>query len=130
MKEIFDFLNKCGTYYLATVEDGKPRVRPFGTIDIYNGKLTIQTGMVKNVAKQMLKNPNIEICACNKDKWIRIEAVVEVDESEEATDHILERYPYLRNMYRPGDGNTCVFVLKSGVATINSFGTEPKVIKF
>lgn len=130
MKEIFDFLRKCDTYYLATMDGDKPRIRPFGTIDLYNGKLTIQTGLKKDVAKQMLENPNIAICAMQKDKWLRINATVEMDDSIEACDHMLDSYPYLRNMYVPGDGNTCVFVLTSGEASFNTFGTEPKVIKF
>ena len=130
MKEIYDFLNDCGTYYLGTVDNGKPRVRPFGTVDLYNGKLTIQTGLKKDVAKQMLANPNIEICAFKDGKWIRIEALVELDDSVEASDHMLNNYPYLRKMYTPGDGNCCVFVLKKGKATFASFGSEPKVIEF
>ncbi len=130
MNEIYDFLKKCGTYYLGTVEDNKPKIRPFGTIDIYNGKLTIQTGLKKDVAKQMIKNPNITICAFDGNKWIRVDAIAKLDDSIEASSHMLERYPNLKGMYTPGDGNTCVFVLESGQATISSFVEKPKTIKF
>ena len=130
MKEIYDFLKKCGTYYLATIEDGKPKVRPFGTIDLYKGNLTIQTGLSKNVAKQMLDTPYIEICAVDGARWIRVEAEVKVSEDEAMVNHMLDNYPMLKKMYKAGDGNTCVFVLTSGVATIHSFSEEPKEIKF
>ena len=131
VNEIYDFLKEVGTYYLATIDNnGKPRVRPFGTIDIYNGKLTIQTGLKKDVSKQMLKNPNVEICAFKNGKWIRVNAVVSLDDSVEASEHMLESYPSLRGMYTPGDGNCCVFVLESGTATFASFGGVPKVIEF
>ena len=61
MEEVYNFLKACGTYYLATVEGDQPRVRPFGTVDMYNGQLTIQTGLKKDVARQMLDNPRVEI---------------------------------------------------------------------
>ena len=52
MEEVYEFLKKCGTYYLATVEGDQPRVRAFGTIDLFEGKLYIQTGKVKEVSKR------------------------------------------------------------------------------
>ena len=63
MNEVYEFLKKCGTYYIATVDGDQPRVRPFGTVDIFDGALTIQTGKVKDVSKQIHRNPKIEICA-------------------------------------------------------------------
>ena len=39
MHEVYEFLKAAGTYYLATVENGQPRVRPFGTIDLFEGRL-------------------------------------------------------------------------------------------
>lgn len=128
--EIYDFLKEANTYYLGTIDNGKPRVRPFGTIDIYEDKLTIQTGLSKDVARQMIENPNVEICAYNKGKWIRIEALVKLDESVEASAHMLKNYPSLSAMYKPGDGNCCVFVLEKGIATISSFTEATKVLNF
>jgi uncharacterized pyridoxamine 5'-phosphate oxidase family protein len=93
MQEVYDFLKECGTYYLATSEDGQPRVRPFGTIDIFDGRLTIQTGKSKEVSKQMIANPKVEICAFAGDKWLRV-AGEAVDEPRiEAQEHMLEAYP-------------------------------------
>ena len=124
MKEVYDFLKKAGIYYLATVEGDQPRVRPFGTVDIIEDKLYIQTGLVKDVAKQMLANPKVEISAMLEDKWIRLVAEAVLDERIEAQEHMLAAYPNLQVMYKPGDGNTAVFYLKNAVATICSF-TEP-----
>ena len=130
MNEIYEFLKACGTYYLATVEGDQPRVRPFGTIDVFDGKLTIQTGKVKAVSRQMHANPNIEICAFADGKWIRVEATVKEDARIEAQEHMLNAYPELKGMYRAGDGNTEIFALVSGKATISSFGGAPKTILF
>jgi uncharacterized pyridoxamine 5'-phosphate oxidase family protein len=130
MKEVYDFLKKCETYYLATVEGDKPRVRPFGTVDIFENKLYIQTGKVKNVSKQIRSNPHIEICAMAGDKWIRVEAVAVEDDRIEARQHMLDAYPSLKSMYAADDGNAQVLYLKDATAVIASFGSEPRVIKF
>ena len=124
MDEVYQFLKTCGTYYLATMDGDQPRVRPFGTIDCYSGQLTIQTGRKKDVAKQMLANPKVEICAFDGNRWLRVTArAVEVPEVA-AQEHMLNEYPNLRASYTPGDGNTTVFALTEALATFSSF-TEP-----
>ena len=130
MKTVYDFLKKCQTYYLATVENDQPRVRPFGTIDLFENKLYIQTGKVKNVSKQMAQNPKIEICAFDGSSWIRIEAIAVNDDRIEAKQHMLDNYPSLQKMYKADDNNTQVLYLKDATATFYSFGQEPKVVKF
>ena len=130
MKEVYEFLKSCGTYYLATVDGDQPRVRPFGTVDLFDDKLYIQTGLVKPVAKQMNANPRVEICAMNGGKWIRLAAEAVLDDRIEAQEHMLEAYPNLRGMYQPGDGNTAVYYLKNATAQICSFTEAPKEIKF
>jgi len=130
MKEVYDFLKKCQTYYLATVEGDQPRVRPFGTIDLFEDKLYIQTGKVKKVSKQIAANPKIEICGMSDGKWIRIEAVAIADERLEAKQHMLDAYPSLRGMYQADDNNTEVLYLKDVTATIASFTGAPDVIRF
>ena len=130
MKTVYDFLKKCQTYYLATVENDQPRVRPFGTIDLFEDKLYIQTGKVKNVSKQMAQNPKIEICAFDGNTWIRIEAVAVNDDRIEAKQHMLDNYPSLQKMYKADDNNTQVLYLKDATATFYSFTQEPKVVKF
>lgn len=99
MKEIYEFLKECGMYFLATVEDNKPKVRPFGTIEIFEDKLYIQTGKSKDVSKQMQINSNIEICAFKYGEWIRVTGNVVRDDRIEAKKHMLDNYPDLRNMY-------------------------------
>lgn len=130
MEEVYEILKKCGKYYLATVEGDQPRVRPFGTIDLFEGKLYIQTGKSKNVSRQMLENPKIEICGTTDDRWIRVEATAVEDDRLEPKQHMLDAYPMLKNMYAADDDNTQVFYLKDVTATISSFTAEPRVIRF
>lgn len=133
MERVCKFLKDAGTYYLATVEDDQPRVRPFGTAHIYNGKLYIQTGNSKNVAKQLKANPKAEICAFMKGEWIRIAGELVEDDTEEeriaAQTSMLEAYPSLAGMYKVGDGNTAVYYFKNATATISSFTHAPEVIE-
>ncbi|MDR1346001.1 MAG: pyridoxamine 5'-phosphate oxidase family protein [Bacteroidales bacterium] len=132
MKEVCDFLKECGVYYLATAENGQPRVRPFGTSVIFEDKLYIQTGKRKNVSKQMAANPKVEICAYNLSKgtWLRVEATVVPDERIEAKSYVLDQYPSLKRMYAVDDGNTQVLYLQNATATFYGFSEEPRVVKF
>lgn len=130
MQEVYEFLKAAGTYYLATDEDGQPRVRPFGTVNIFDGKLYIQTGKVKDVSRQMHANPRIEICAMHGGRWLRIEASAAVDDRREARVSMLEAYPSLQAMYSPDDGNTEVWYLRNATATFSSFTEPPKTVKF
>lgn len=131
MKRILEFLKAAETYYLATVEGDQPRVRPFGTIHLFEGKLYIQTGKGKSVAKQIEANPKVELCAMKGDKWIRVEGTLVRDDRIEAQESMLNDYPSLRAMYTTGpDGNTIVYYFKDATATISSFTHEPVIIKF
>lgn len=130
MEEVYEFLKRCGTYYLATTEGDQPRVRPFGTVDLFEGKLYIQTGKVKDVANQMKKNPKVEICGFDQGEWLRIQAEVVLDERIEPQKHMLDAYPSLQGKYQPGDGNNEVYYLKNAVATFSSFTEEPRTVKF
>lgn len=124
MQEVYDFLKAADTYYLATMDGDQPRVRPFGTVDIFEGKLYIQTGKVKEVSKQIEANPKVEICAFKDGKWIRIAGKLVRDERVEAKKHMLDNYPSLANMYSADDDNTEVLYFEDACATISSF-TEP-----
>lgn len=127
MEEIYEFLKACGDYFLATCDDGQPRVRPFGTVNIYNGRLYIQTGKSKSVSRQLHKNPKLEICAIKDGKWMRVEATAAEDDDREARVSMLEAYPNLKALYSPDDGNTEVWYLRNVTATLYSF-TEPPVV--
>ena len=130
MQEVLDFLKDCGVFYLATVEGDQPRVRPFGALAVFEGRLYTQTGKVKNVSKQLAANPKAEICAFKGGKWIRIETTLVDDPRLEAQEAMLAQNPGLARMYKAGDGNTQVLYFKDSTATISSFTEEPKVIKF
>lgn len=127
MEEIYEFLKACGDYFLATCDDGQPRVRPFGTVNIYNGRLYIQTGKSKSVSRQLHKNPKLEICAMKDGKWMRVEATAAEDDDREARVSMLEAYPNLKALYSPDDGNTEVWYLRNVTASLYSF-TEPPVV--
>lgn len=130
MQEVYDFLKKCGTYYLATVEGDQPRVRPFGTIDIFEGKLYIQTGKVKEVSKQIQANSKVEVCAFMDGTWVRIAGKLVRDDRVEAKRHMLEEYPHLKDRYSAEDDNTEVLYFEDVTATFSSFTEPQKVIKF
>ena len=130
MKEVYEFLKKCNTYYLATVDGDQPRVRPFGTIDIFEDKLYLQTGKVKEVSKQIAANSKVELCAFDGAKWIRVSGTLVRDERIEAKTHMLDSYPTLKAMYDPADDNTEVLYFKDATAIISSFTEAPKTITF
>jgi uncharacterized pyridoxamine 5'-phosphate oxidase family protein len=125
IKKVFDFVKSCGNYFLATTEGDQPRVRPFGSWALFEGKIYIQTGRVKNVSKQIAANPKIEICAYDgKGTWIRIQAVAVEDDRIEAKQFVLDGMPELKTMYSADDGNTQVFYLKDVTASLNSFSGD------
>ena len=130
MQRVEKFLKDAGTYYLGTVEGDQPRVRPFGTIHIFEDKLYIQTGKVKDVSKQIHANPKVEICAFLNGEWLRVAGTLVEDDRMEARQSMLDAYPELQTMYAADDGNTEVFYFKDAIATFSSFTKEPEVVEF
>ena len=130
MKRVLDFLKKAEIYYLATVDNDQPRVRPFGTINEFEGKLYIQTGKVKPTSHQLAANPKAEICAFTDGEWIRVECELVEDDRFEAKKSMLDAYPNLRGMYNENDGNTQVLYMHKAKATVTGFGKAPVVIEF
>jgi len=131
MNEAVEFLKGCGTFYVATCEGDQPRVRPFGALDVFEDKLYIVTNNRKKVYAQLLADPKLELCAMNSDgRWIRVAAQTVVDHRPEAREHMLESNPGLKRMYAADDGLMEVAYLKDVVATIESFGGTPQVIRF
>lgn len=124
------FLKEAETYYLATVEGDQPRVRPFGTANIFEGKLYIQTGKSKPVSQQLHINPKAEICAFKNGEWLRIACELIEDERREARAAMLDAYPHLRAMYSEDDGNTEAFYIRNATATYSSFTKAPEVETF
>ena len=130
MEEVFEFLKKCGTFYIATVDGDQPRVRPFGVVNIFEGKLYIQTGKSKNVSKQMQINPKVEISAFMDGTWIRLEGTVVRDDRREAKKSMLDANPMLRSMYSEDDDNTEVLYFEKAKATFCSFTDAPRTVEF
>ena len=130
MERVCKFLKDAGTYYLATVEGDQPRVRPFGTAHIFEGRLYIQTGKVKPVSKQLMTNPKAEICAFHKGTWLRVAGELVDDDRVEARKSMLDAYPSLRKMYDENDGNTQVFYFQNATATFSTFTAPPETIVF
>ena len=130
MERTYEFLKKAGVYYLATVEGDQPRVRPFGTVNIFDGKLYIQTGKVKPVSRQLAANPKAEICAFKDGKWLRVAGELVEDDRLEAKTAMLDKYPSLRAMYSPEDSNTQVLYFRSGEAVFSSFTAAPETVTF
>jgi len=130
MERVAKFLKEAETYYLATVEGDQPRVRPFGTAHIFEGKLYIQTGKVKDVSKQIHVNPKVEVCALKNGEWLRVAGELVEDDRREARQSMLDAYPSLQNMYSADDGNTEVFYFTNATSTFSSFTHEPEVVKF
>lgn len=130
MERICNFLKEAGVYYLATVEGDQPRVRPFGTAHIFEGKLYIQTGKIKPVSKQLAANPQAEICAFKDGMWLRVSGELVNDDSIAAKKSMLDAYSNLRGMYDENDDNTQVLYFKNGVAKFSSFTAPEEIIEF
>lgn len=125
MKRALEFLQESGTFYLATNEGDQPRVRPFGAVFEYEGKLYILTNNKKECFKQMLQNPKVEISSMNKKgQWIRVVGEVANDDRREVKEVALEAYPSLKSMYSVDDGIVSVLYFTKGTATISGFASE------
>lgn len=129
MTRIYNFLKQAEVYYLATLEGDQPRVRPFGTINLFEDKLYIQTGKIKPVSRQLAENPKSEICAFYQGAWLRVACELVEDDRVEAKKAMLDAYPNLRGMYDEQDGNTQVFYMKNATASFCAFGKEPEVVE-
>ena len=130
IERVCDFLKRAGVYYLATVEGDQPRVRPFGTANIFEDKLYIQTGRIKPTSRQLSINPKCEISAFLNGEWIRVCCELCEDDRVEAKRAMLDAYPNLRGMYDENDGNTQVFYMKGAVASFQAFGKPSEILEF
>ena len=130
IEKVCSFLDNAKVYYLATADGDQPRVRPFGTALVFEGKLYIQTGKVKPVSKQLAANPKAEICAFDGGKWLRVAGELVNDDRIEAKTAMLDKYPDLKGMYSAEDDNTQVLYFRNATATFCSFGGAPETVTF
>lgn len=128
VEKVCELLKECKAYFLATDDGGQPRVRPFGTAHVFEGKLYIQTGNFKRVYQQMKQSPKVELSGMIGDRWIRVEATAVEDDRVEAKESMLDAYAELKGMYNTA--NTAVFYLTEATATVYSFGSQPEVYTF
>jgi len=129
IEKVVQFLDGAQTYYLATVDGDQPRVRPFGTVLLWDGKLYIQTGKVKPVSRQLAANPKAEICAFKDGQWLRVAGELENDDTREVKVAMLEKMPQLKGMYDPDDGNMQMLYFKNASATFSSFTAAPETFE-
>ena len=126
IEKVCKFLDEAKVYYLATADGDQPRVRPFGTVLVYEGKLYIQTGKIKPVSKQLAANPKAEICAFAGGKWLRVAGELINDDRIEPKTAMLDKYPELKGMYSAEDDNTQVLFFRNATATFASFTEAPE----
>lgn len=130
MKQIIDFLNEARFFFVATVDGNKPKVRPFGAQIEYEGKIYFCTNRKKEVYKQLLANPNVEICGLNsQNEWVRLSGEAVMDDRVEVRRAMLKAYPSLKGMYKEDDGLFEVFYVKNPEATLfNITGSRKKIL--
>ena len=130
IEKVCQFLEEAQTYYLATVDGDQPRVRPFGTVLIFDGKLYIQTGKVKDVSRQLAANPKAEICAFKDGRWLRVAGELINDDNYDAKAAMLEKMPELKAMYSADDDNMQMLFFRNATATFSSFTEAPESVQF
>ena len=130
VERVYEFLEEAKTYYLATVEGDQPRVRPFGAVLLYDGRLYLQTGKVKAVSKQLAANPKAEIWAFHNGTWLRVAGELINDDDRNVKVAMLDKMPSLKSMYSADDDNTQVLYFRNATATFSSFTAPSETVTF
>jgi uncharacterized pyridoxamine 5'-phosphate oxidase family protein len=127
MKEVMGFLQTSRVFYLATTDGDKPHVRPMGFVMEYNGKLAFGTSNPKDMYKQLVANPNVEICCIDAEfNTLRLCGKAVFCTSEETQRKALEVMPALGKMYTVGDGKFEIFYLENAQAVCQTMSGEKK----
>ena len=106
MSKINEFLNEAGVFFLATVDGDQPKIRPLGLHLEMDGKELFGIGDFKNVYKQMVKNPKIEIVASKPDgHWMRYTGTAVFETDGKYAEAALEAMPHLKSIYNEQTGN-------------------------
>ena len=130
VKRVSDFFDETKCYFIATIDGNVPRVRAFGTNIVYDGRLYIQSGKGKNVVNQIKNNPNVEICAFNGQKWLRVSAKLVSYNNYDVKVALLNKMPSLKSTYSPDDDSMEMFYLKNAKATFSSFTDSDECFEF
>ncbi|MDR1893390.1 MAG: pyridoxamine 5'-phosphate oxidase family protein [Spirochaetales bacterium] len=132
MSEILNFLTETKVFYLATVEGNKPKVRPFGFVMEFEGKLYFSTNESKPSFRQLKANPHIEISAANaNNEWLRLSGEAVFDTRPEVKAKLFEVAPHLGKLYdQPDSPVIAPFYVKNGEAEFCSLTAAPRTVKF
>lgn len=131
MKEVYEFLQKCKTFYVATTDGDKPKVRPFGVCMIFEDKLYFSSSSAKPFWTQIVNNPNIEICAYDGNTdWLRISAKIVADSRSEVKAQMLKENPHLGPIYANADYPVGLFYLSNAHATFEDLAGKKDVRTF
>jgi uncharacterized pyridoxamine 5'-phosphate oxidase family protein len=131
MDEVLKFLTENPTFYFSTVDGDTPKVRPFGFVMNYNGKLCFCTNNQKDVFKQLKTNPKFEISTANEtgEEWLRLSGKAVFITSLESKKAALDSEPNLRNLYSEDDGIFEIFYADEAVATFYTMSGTTRTIK-
>ena len=130
MNRVVEELKKVKIFYIATVEDDQPRVRPFSSIAEFESNAYICTGKHKEIYSQISKNPKIELSGMyDGGTWLRVSATLELDERIEAQEAVLNDPTGPSQLYKPNDGRFVVYKLTNVKALKYNFYAAPEEIK-
>ncbi len=133
MEQVVKFLQENNSGYLATVEAGKPKVRPFQFMLEDGGKLYFCTGNTKAVYRQLKANPSFEFSSSSPNySWIRLSGDANFSSDTTIKEKILKISPLVKSLYQTADNPAFeIFYVEHGIATIADFTPQPsKVVEF
>lgn len=129
MEEVLKILTENIPFYIATVDGDTPRVRPFGFVMNYEGKLIFACNDQMNVYKQLKANPKFEISTTSKSyEWVRLQGKASFITSRETKQAVLELAPALKNLSSDIDG-LIIFYADEAEATFYTFNDPPRTVK-
>ena len=105
ISKTMEFLKGSMPFFVATVEQGLPRVRPTGVVTFFQDKIWFHVGQSKGVYQQILQDPHVEIVSVGKDReWIRISGEATCVDDEAVSNQALDARPHLKSMYNEKTG--------------------------
>lgn len=133
MKEVTKLLTENPMGFLATVENGEPRVRPWGFMFEENGKFYFCTNNTKDVYRQLQASPSIEFSSVSGTfVWVRLRGKVTFTEDIRIKEKILASNDLVKSIYQSADNPIFkAFYIEHGLAIISDFsGLPPRQFTF
>lgn len=131
MEEILRFFEQTPTFFFSTVGvDGKPKVRPFGFLKEFDGKLHLCTNNQKSVYAELQKNPYCELCAVSADrKWLRVSGKAVFTKDISIKEAVMDESPGVKKLYQSAANPIFeVFYLEEVAAILFEVTNPPHVI--